>query len=169
MLFHSWLQHAMTTSVTFSCFLSCSSSLSFSSFSAPFVSLLQTTHHSSVWIDSQHLVFLFCFSSSFSHAAYQFLSCVIQCHQVLQFWVFKHFSFSLSFWSTSKFSLALASWTSKLLIGLCTQAACSAGVQFAFSFVVPVFSLLLIAWTISLSTCTSVSCVRKKTTSHNRQ
>jgi len=59
MLFHSWLQHAMTTSVTLSCFLSCSSSLSFSSFSAPVVSLLQTTHLSSVWIDSQDLVFLF--------------------------------------------------------------------------------------------------------------
>jgi len=88
-----------------------------------------------------------------------FFSCVIQRHQVLQFLSLQTFSFSLSFGSTSKFSLALASWTFKLLH---TQAAYSSGVQFAFSFVVPVSSLLLIAWTVSLSTCTSVSCVRKK-------
>ena len=100
MLFHSWLQHAMTTSVTFSCFLSCSSSLSFSSFSAPVISLLQTTHCSSVWIDSQDLVFLF-----YSALVHPFLMLSINFSLVwisvikfYSFWVWKCFSFSLSFW-----------------------------------------------------------------------
>jgi len=55
MLFHSWLQHAMTTSVTYACFLSCSSSLSFSSFSAPVVSLLQ---FSLKWLSGSGISFL---------------------------------------------------------------------------------------------------------------
>jgi len=96
-----------------------------------------------------------CFSSSFSHAGYQFLSCVIQRHQSCSFWVFKCFSFSLSFWSSSKFWLAPASWTSKLLIGLCTEAARPTGIQFVF----PSVAAFVVLTFVQTSFCLQPTCL----------
>ena len=208
MLFHSWLQHAMTASVTYSCFLSCSSSLVSSSFSAPVVSLLQFSLN---WLSGSGISFLL--KSVLAHPflmqpinpSLVWFSVVISC----SFWVFECFSFSLSFWWSSKFSFAPASWTSKLLIGFILKLLALQVFNLLFPLLQHLLFQLLLkhpfvfnqhvctfvqtaefywasakspscnsfccmlvhvinqspacAWTISLSTCTSVSCVRKKT------